>query len=41
MMEIRYALDNGLVNGFKDNILRPKDNATRAEAVVMIMRLIK
>ena len=39
--EIRYALDKGLVNGFEDNTLRPQNNATRAEAVVMIMRLIK
>lgn len=37
---IAIAAEEGLINGRSNNMFVPTDNATRAEAVVMILRLI-
>ena len=43
-----YALEavkamkaNGIINGYEDNTFRPENNATRAEAVTMIYKLLQ
>ena len=36
--KVTYAYDLGLIKGYDDGTLRPKDNVTRAEAVVLLDR---
>ena len=35
------AIENGYLNGYTDNTLKPKNNITRAEAIVTIERISK
>jgi hypothetical protein len=39
-MDVAKALHAGIVNGITANSFSPKSNATRAQAVVMIKRLL-
>ncbi|HHY72403.1 MAG TPA: S-layer homology domain-containing protein [Bacillus bacterium] len=39
--EIQAFVSKGIIKGFPDGTFNPKGNATRAEAVAMITRLIK
>jgi len=38
---VTAAVQKGIVSGYEDNSFRPKNKATRAEAAVMILRLIE
>lgn len=38
--QISWASEKGIVKGYPDNAFRPKNNATRAEAVTMLQRLL-
>ena len=37
-MGLKWAYENGIVNGMGDNMLQPLGNATRAQISAMIMR---
>src|SRR5690606_36645338 len=38
---IAIAVEAGIITGYEDNTFRPNDTATRAEAVVMVQRMLK
>jgi hypothetical protein len=38
--QISWANEKGIVKGYPDNTFKPKNNATRAEAVTMLTRLL-
>ncbi len=38
--ELKKAIASGIITGFTDNTFRPKQNASRAEAAVMLKRLL-
>lgn len=38
--ELNAAIDSGIINGYEDNTFRPGNNALRAEAAVMIKRML-
>lgn len=39
--EVDTAVENGIIAGYTDNTIKPKTNATRAEAVTVIIRAIE
>lgn len=38
--ELNLAINSGIINGYEDNTFRPGNNASRAEAAVMIKRML-
>ncbi len=40
LYQISWANEKGIVKGYPDNTFKPKNNATRAEAVTMLQRLL-
>ncbi|MGB4440094.1 MAG: S-layer homology domain-containing protein, partial [Sedimentibacter sp.] len=38
--EIKKLVELGIINGYEDNTFRPKNNATRTEAAVMIYKIL-
>ena len=38
---IKFCTKNGIIGGYSDNTIKPKNNATRTEVATMIMRLVK
>ena len=38
--QVNWAADKGIINGYPDGTFAPKSNATKAEAVTMLQRLL-
>ncbi len=37
---VKFCTKNGIIGGYSDNTIKPKNNATRTEVATMIMRLV-
>ena len=39
--EIMYLVDNDIINGFSDGTFKPKDNLTRAQAAILMEKILR